>query len=203
MSKFSTFITALADQGWAMMDEFLPADALAALSHEAQQLRAENYFRQAGVGSGNHPIVRSETRGDQIIWLDEQALTTAQKTYWAVMEELRRELNRELYLSLVSFEAHYAIYPPGAYYQKHVDRFAASDERVISCTLYLNPNWQSNYGGQLLLYLDNRQVEIEPRADTFVAFRSDNIAHEVRPASRDRYSLTGWFRRRSLRAVLH
>jgi SM-20-related protein len=31
-----------------------------------------------------------------------------------------------------------------------------------------------------------------------MCFMSDRIEHEVRPASRERLSLTGWFRRRPL-----
>jgi Rps23 Pro-64 3,4-dihydroxylase Tpa1-like proline 4-hydroxylase len=34
-----------------------------------------------------------------------------------------------------------------------------------------------------------------------VVFRSDSVPHEVLVSMRERYSLTGWFRRRSLRVV--
>src|SRR5262249_22987669 len=133
---------------------------------------------------------------DHILWLDENQLTPAQSVYWAEIESLRAELNRELFLGLASFESHYAFYPSGAFYRKHVDRFSDSDERAISISLYLHPNWIEENGGQLRLYAGDRQVEIFPQGGTMAIFRSDNLPHEVEKADRDRFSLTGWFRRR-------
>ncbi|MGE0131133.1 MAG: 2OG-Fe(II) oxygenase [Blastocatellales bacterium] len=187
----------IAEHGWAVSREFLPADAIEALAEEARQLWLAGRFSQAGVGRGSDRQIRSDVRSDRILWLDEGELTHAQSRYWAEIEELRAELNRELFLGLASFESHYAFYPPGAFYEKHVDRFSSSDARVISCSLYLNSDWKEEDGGQLSLYVGEEQVEIFPQAGAFVIFRSDNVPHEVAPARRDRFSLTGWFRRRS------
>jgi SM-20-related protein len=63
--------------------------------------------------------------------------------------------------------------------------------------LYLNELWPAEQGGQLRLYLDEeRTMEIMPRGGTLVAFLSDRFEHEVLPATRERLSLAGWFRRR-------
>jgi SM-20-related protein len=148
------------------------------------------------VGRGSERQIRADVRGDHILWLNGSALTPAQATYWNEIEALQAELNREFFLGLVSVEAHYAFYPPGAFYQKHVDRFSDSDERSISLSLYLNSDWKDEDGGQLVLYAGDHRIEILPQAGTFVIFRSDNIPHEVAPAERDRFSLTGWFRQR-------
>ena len=198
MSDHSTLIDALATHCWAVTSHFLPPEAVAALANEAQQLWAAGQFQPAGVGRGAGYAVRPDIRGDSIYWLDEHNPTPAQARYWEAIEVLRSELNRALFLSLVGFEAHYAVYPPGAFYQKHVDRFASSDERMISCILYLNPNWSADQGGQLRVYLADSTVDVLPCAGTFVLFRSDTIAHEVLPATQPRFSLTGWFRRRAL-----
>jgi len=196
--KFSDIIDALAAQNWAVRKDFLPIDAVEALSEEARQLWLAGRFARAGIGRGSERRIRDDVRGDHIFWLDESALTPAQSVCWSEIEALRSELNRELFLGLVSVEAHYAFYPPGAFYQKHVDRFSDSDERAISFSLYLNSDWKEEYGGQLGLYAGDHRIEIFPRAGTFVTFRSDNLPHEVTPAERDRFSLTGWFRRRSI-----
>ena len=37
-------------------------------------------------------------------------------------------------------------------------------------------------------------TEVEPRAGTLVAFLSEKIPHEVLAATRERYSIAGWFR---------
>ncbi|MGH9767037.1 MAG: 2OG-Fe(II) oxygenase [Blastocatellia bacterium] len=194
--KFSNIIDALAALGWAVGQDFLPPNTIESLAEEARRLLLAGRFSRAGVGRGAERQIRAEVRSDQILWLDENDLTAAQSRYWSEIESLRAELNREFFLGLASFESHYAFYPPGAFYRKHVDRFSDSDERAISCSLYLNSGWKEEDGGQLRLYAGDRQVEIFPRAGTFVIFRSDNVPHEVTPAGKERFSLTGWFRRR-------
>ena len=200
--RYSKLIDDLAAQSWAVTHDFLPQDAVAALAEEAQKLWVAGLFKPAGVGRDAKHQVRSDVRGDRILWLNEREATPAQSRYWAEIESLRSELNRELFLGLESFEAHYAVYPPGAFYQKHVDRFSSADERAISCTLYLNPDWRDEDGGQIRLYVGDEQIELWPSLGTFVIFRSDEIPHEVAPAVRRRFSLTGWFKRRSIRSLL-
>ncbi|MGH9801182.1 MAG: 2OG-Fe(II) oxygenase, partial [Blastocatellia bacterium] len=80
-------------------------------------------------------------------------------------------------------------------------RFNNADERTLSCSFYLNEDWREECGGQLRLYLPNSYVDVLPTAGTCVLFRSDTFFHEVLPATETRFSLTGWFRRRSLRLV--
>lgn len=53
------------------------------------------------------------------------------------------------------------------------------------------------HGGALRLHLPQRQVDIQPTGGSLVVFMSAGTEHEVLPASRDRLSLTGWFRRRN------
>jgi SM-20-related protein len=196
---------ALAERGFVIVADWLPPDPIAALAEEAQALSAGGRFEHAGVGRGAGHAVRQDIRGDRILWLDEQAPTAAQASYWAAIEALRAALNRELYLGLLSFEAHYAIYPPGAHYQKHVDRFSDADERVISCSLYLNREWRAEHGGQLRLHLadghPDGHIDVLPTAGTCVLFRSDTFLHEVLPATQTRLSVTGWFRRRPTTAI--
>ena len=43
-----------------------------------------------------------------------------------------------------------------------------------------------------------RSFDVLPRGGTLVVFLSDRFPHEVLPARRERLSLAGWFRRRSL-----
>jgi len=201
--EHSNIVDALAAQGWAVTQDFLPANAIESLVEEARMLLLAGRFSQAGVGRGAERQIRADIRSDQILWLDGHDLTPAQSRFWSEIESLRAELNKELFLGLVSFEAHYAFYPPGAFYRKHVDRFSDSDERAISCSLYLNSDWKEEDGGQLRLYVGDQQVEVFPRAGTLVIFKSDTVPHEVAPADRDRFSLTGWFRRRSIHTTLN
>jgi len=206
MNSFTNAAAEIANRGWTVLNDFLPPEAIAALRAEAQQLWQEEGFRAAGIGRSGGYAVRADIRSDHIRWLDEQETTPARKLYGETTEALRQALNQELFLSLASFESHFAVYPPGAFYQKHLDRFSNADERTLSCTLYLNEGWKVEDGGQLRLYFSDSHmadsyVEILPMAGVCVLFRSDTFFHEVLPAAQTRFSVTGWFRRRSLRLV--
>src|SRR5262245_41667141 len=123
MTAHTDGVVDLAARGWTVLSDFLPADAVAALRQEAEGWQAAGRFHAGGVGRAAEHVVRREIRGDRIVWLDREGATPAQERFWPSIERLRLELNRELFLGLVSFEGHYALYPPGARYAAHVDRF--------------------------------------------------------------------------------
>ena len=120
------------------------------------------------------------------------------------MDDLRRTLNRELFLGLAEYEAHYAYYEPGSFYRRHVDRHgfdaegAGCGQRVISTVCYVNESsWPADAGGELVLYAEDLgPLKVTPEAGTLVVFRSDNLAHEVLPATQQRLSIAGWMRTR-------
>ncbi len=202
MENTSFLINHLAEHGWAVTTDLLAPHTIAALADEAQTLWITAAFKSAGVGRGADFSIRADIRRDHILWLDEANLTTPQAEYFTAMETLRQELNAQLFVGVQDLEAHYAVYPPGAFYQKHFDRFNTADERILSCSLYLNANWNEADGGALRLYEGAQHIDVYPHAGTFALFRSDAIAHEVLPATRERFSLTGWFKRRSLESNL-
>ncbi|MFN7927777.1 MAG: 2OG-Fe(II) oxygenase [Blastocatellia bacterium] len=198
MKDSETLVVHLAEYGWAVTSELFAPETIVALAQEVRALWTNDSFAAAGVGRGAALQVRAEIRSDHILWLDDERLTAPQQAYHQTLEALRAELNAQLFVGVQELEAHYAVYPPGAFYQKHLDRFSNADERIISCVLYLNPNWEERFGGALRLYEDQRAIDVYPQAGTFVIFRSDAIYHEVLPATHERFSLTGWFKRRSL-----
>ncbi len=136
-------------------------------------------------------------RGDQIDWWHPDQVTVAQQAYLRRLEELRELLNRHLYLSLITQEAHYALYPPQTCYQRHLDRFQDAPERTVSTVFYLNSDWHAEEGGQLRLHLAGGIQDLLPSWNRLVLFRSTDIEHEVLPATRERLSITGWLRCRS------
>ena len=100
---------------------------------------------------------------------------------------------------LEDFQGHFALYPSGAAYARHVDRLAGTDVRAISVALYLNDDWAACDGGVLRMYTGGGASEdVLPRGGRLVAFLSDRFEHEVLPSSRERLSFTGWYRRRPL-----
>lgn len=191
----------LAEQGWCITDDFLPALLVSQLRQEAQALWQAGKFRRAGVGRGTELRVRNEVRTDLVAWLDPDTLSAAQRLYWSQLEQLRLAVNRMLFLGLRELEAHLAVYPPGTYYRKHLDQFRGIGERTLSCVLYLNEDWQAQDGGVLRIYTEpdapDASIAVLPRGGRLVSFFSARFLHEVEPATRERFSITGWFKRRS------
>ncbi len=114
------------------------------------------------------------------------------------MDGLRVSLNRDLFLGLDSFEAQYAHYPVGASYGTHVDRHHHSNARVVSAVIYLNADWPADAGGELVIYdaHDVPRLTLAPEGGTLVLFMSDDTPHEAKKATRERWSIAGWFRTR-------
>lgn len=192
-------LNGIAHQGYAVVDNFLPSASIEALATQARTLHHQGETRRAMTGKtgGEKP---DNIRGDFIHWVDDTNPGATQQQYLQCMEELRSDLNQNFYLGLFDFEAHFAIYPPGAGYRRHLDQFKGDNQRQVSCVLYLNQDWQADQGGQLRLYLDEspepQYVDIQPEGGKLVTFLSSRFWHEVLPATRDRISLTGWFRTR-------
>jgi len=184
--------------GYVVVQNFLDDAACAALVAECRDLHAGQRLHAAAVGRGATRAERHRIRGDHTAWFEPSALTPAQARYWRRMDRLRVGLNHALLLGLDELEAHYALYPPGTGYAKHRDRFRDDDARILSSVLYLNRDWHSEDGGQLRLHLpQNPHMDIYPAAATLVLFLSAEFEHEVLPATRERLSVAGWFRRRS------
>ena len=186
----------LAEQGWAIVANALPADLTLELAQECRARENQGALQPAGVGRGSAHGVQEGVRGDHIQWL-EPGQCAAGDRYLAMLDDLRGQLNQALYLGLEDYEGHFALYPPGTFYQKHLDRFRDDDRRAVSAVFYLNSDWLPEQGGALRLYLaDGRELDVLPEAGTLVLFLSADLPHEVLPATRERLSLTGWLRRR-------
>jgi SM-20-related protein len=188
----------LANVGWSVCADFLASEQIAALTAELRARWSQGEFHQAGVGAGVHLQLHPEIRNDCVYWLDEATQTLAQAPYFTALESLRLAINRHLFLGLFSFEGHMAVYPPGSFYAKHLDQFQGMAQRKVSVVLYLNDDWHTDNGGQLRLYLDEndagKYIDVLPHGGTLACFLSDRFYHAVLPATRERLSMTGWFK---------
>ena len=190
-------IDALAGPGWCVAPGFLTEAEISALRGECRQAFAAGGFHAAGVGRGRAEV-KSEIRGDHILWVDETRAGPALVGALEKLEALRQAVNQALFLGLFDVELHFAVYPPGGGYQRHLDRFRDDDRRTLTAILYLNEDWTPGNGGLLRFWPEENAtpLDILPAGGTLVTFLSDRFWHEVLPARRERLSLTGWFRRR-------
>jgi len=196
--KIDQIIDNLSDQGWTVIPQIFNDDLLDQLIKEEHDYWSQGTFIKARIGTGDQKELKPEIRSDRVLWLKPDDLSPAQQEYWNHIDELRVALNQELYVGAQYFEAHFAVYPPGSFYKKHLDQFKQHKTRLISCILYLNRDWEASDGGSLRIYQgenDDLFIDVLPEFGTFVCFRSALVYHEVLPSKRERYSLTGWLRR--------
>ncbi|MGD8573658.1 MAG: 2OG-Fe(II) oxygenase [Gammaproteobacteria bacterium] len=191
---------ALTGPGWFEDPAWLAPEAWRLVYAELEAARANGEFRAAGIGHGLAFNIRPEIRGDQVRWIDPGAAGPATRAVIDALDQLRGELNRRLFLGLADLELQYAVYPVGARYSRHVDRFRDSNDRVVSVVLYLNEVWTRADGGQLRLHVPASEggeaaVDLLPSGGRLVCFLSDAVAHEVLPTRKERCSVVGWFRR--------
>jgi SM-20-related protein len=189
---FDALADGLAEDGYAVIDDFLSPKEVKNILDLKEFRSGSEYFKKAGIGKNQNHHINESVRGDYIFWIDKNAPADPMKAYLSRLGELIQFLNESLFLSLKDYEVHMTSYPPGSFYKRHLDQFNRDDHRKLSVICYLNDNWNANEGGQLRMFLADKIVDILPVAGRLVCFRSDQIEHEVLPATRTRLSITGW-----------
>ncbi|MCF8880533.1 2OG-Fe(II) oxygenase [Hyphobacterium sp. SN044] len=194
----AALVEGLAERGWAAIEQAIDPELVPALRARAQTLYARNAFDEGRVGRGEALTGAPRIRRAEIAWLEGE--DAAERRLLDGAEALRQTLNRELFLGLFEFEAHFAHYPEGGFYRRHLDAFAGGvKSRVVSFVAYLNEAWAEGDGGELAMWTGPDDTGeptalIAPKPGTLVVMLSERIPHEVRPAARERLSLAGWFR---------
>lgn len=184
----------LREKGCSIIDQAIP-DELRARLLAIVKARCETDFQKAGVGRGADHQTNQSIRSDAILWIEGQ--DQAERDWLSFMAALQDYLNRRLFLGLFSFESHFAHYAPGAFYEKHRDAFRGQSNRVLTVVMYLNQEWQQEWGGELVVYDDSGEGVVDtiaPIGARMVIFLSEEFPHEVLAAQSDRYSIAGWFR---------
>ena len=180
--------------GVCVLTHLFEANRLLALREDATALALAGELRPAVTG---REVDRKlgKLRGDDTLWLDDPACGRAPSDFLSTLDALRIDLNRQLLLGMERIQAHYAIYPAGASYVRHRDRFRDDDARVLSLVCYLNPDWPDDAGGSLRLHLPDGAIDVAPCLGTTVLFLSAEIEHEVLAATQPRMSIAAWFLR--------
>lgn len=193
-TDYTLIADVLAEQGYLIIKDCLHEELVRQLYDHVTAL-PETAFQAAKIGRQQSTQQLNTIRNDLTVWLSENH--PVEQAYLEAMAELQMQLNRHLFLGLRDFEAHFAHYPPGHYYQRHIDAFRGQSNRKVSIVLYLTPNWSADDGGELVIYAEDgerRLHTVTPQMGSLVLFLSENFPHEVLAAKRDRYSIAGWFR---------
>lgn len=186
-------------KSYVVVDNFVDEEFRKALLSEQMDLVRLGKFRHAAVGKGGQKQVRTEIRSDEVLWMDAAELSPLQAVFWEKVEEIRKVLNQRCFLGLRSFEGHFARYPIGSFYKRHLDQFHAVPHRVVTVILYLNETWSAENGGALRMYFPQEDgtecsEDVLPIGGRLVVFLSGEIPHEVLPTQKERISITGWLK---------
>ncbi|ODZ34890.1 SM-20 protein [Vibrio parahaemolyticus] len=183
-------IDALATDGYYIWDDFLSED-------EVTQLRdcIPDNWKKARIGRNDDVTRIDSIRSDKIQWL-KPAMGQPIANYLSKMEEIRQEVNRHFFLGLFEYEAHFAKYEKGDFYQKHLDCFKGNENRRLTTVFYMNESWSEEDAGELVVYdLNDKEIAtIPPRGGRLLVFLSEQFPHEVLPTNAERFSIAGWFR---------
>ena len=186
----------LFEKGWSVQSDYLGIGLAALLKARMAALEEKDALTPAGIGRDSQNRIAEDIRRDRTFWLD--PADAADAAYTGLMEDLRLTLNKNLFLGLFEYEAHYALYPKGGFYKKHIDALKGGKNRLVSTVCYLNDDWREKDGGMLTLFDrhdHSRVVDVVlPEEGSIAVFLSEDIPHEVTPANRTRRSIAGWFR---------
>lgn len=178
------------ENGWFTTQELLSIK-------ESQELfywikHRENTMSPARIGSLDQKSKQTSIRSDSILWIEPEN-DPVFKVWNQKINEITESFKENFYLAIKGSEFHFAHYTQGSFYARHIDQPKSSHNRIISVVHYLNPEWNSAWGGQIVLYPENQNpVQIEPKSPTTLFFQSHKLAHEVLKTKKDRFTLTGW-----------
>ncbi|MDN3701836.1 2OG-Fe(II) oxygenase [Vibrio artabrorum] len=183
-------IDALSTQGYFVWDDFLTQEEVVAL----RDCIPENW-KKARIGRNDEVTRESTIRSDKIQWLRRDMGQPA-SLFLDKMEQIRLAANQAFFLGLFEYEAHFAKYEKGDFYQKHLDCFKGNENRRLTTVFYMNDEWTEDDAGELVVYdlKDNHIATIPPKSGRLFVFLSEQFPHEVLPTNTERFSIAGWFR---------
>jgi len=198
--QYEKIIDDLLNQQYSIVDDFF-------LMKEVENLRSslldkydEEDFKKAAIGNQFNELIVKAIRGDFIFWIDEKLANAKELAFFEKIEHFTNYLNRTCFLGIQEREFHYALYPEGTFYKRHLDTFQNDDSRKLSLVCYLNDeDWLPEYGGELVIYKGGEDdIKVYPLKGRMVVFESQILEHEVKPVKQERLSITGWLKTRKI-----
>lgn len=197
--KYEKVIQDLLDQQYSIVDDFFSVDEVENLRDSLLKKYEEDEFKKAAIGNQFNEQIIKTIRGDFISWIDESKKNEAEAVFFDKIEHFTNYLNRTCFLGIQEREFHYALYPIGTFYKRHLDTFQNDDSRKLSIVCYLNEeDWNEDFGGELAIYKEKETINVFPLKGRMVVFESQILEHEVKPVRRERLSITGWLKTRKL-----
>lgn len=194
-AKFEELIEGYITGNIGISEAFLTKALSEALTVNLLDLSKRGGLTTAGIGNDPLKATVARIRSDKTSWLDIASRNSAEMEFLDIVTRFIAYMNETCYTGLNAFEFHYALYEKGAFYGRHKDQFRNNNSRKFSMISYLNEDWETTDGGQLVLHHEGRAAQnVSPNFGTTVFFKSDVLEHEVTAAIRPRMSVTGWLK---------
>lgn len=197
---YEQIISSLLEHKYAVVENFFTTELIEQLRSVLLYKNEENTLKKAAIGNKTNQVIDREIRGDFIQWIDQRQANEVEAKFFTAIEHFINYLNKTCFMGILHKEFHYAIYPTGTYYERHLDTFKNDDRRILSMVLYLNDEtWTiDKNGGELVIYTTNNEsISLAPYPGRLVIFESQFLEHEVRPVKEgERLSITGWLKTR-------
>ncbi len=199
---YENLITEILENSYSIIDDFFDASEIEELRDSLKDIYEADCFKKAAIGDKFNEEVDKTIRGDFILWINEAEGRAVERRFFNKINNLVDYLNRTCFLGILQKEFHYAVYPTGTFYKRHLDTFQNDDRRKLSMVCYLNDDsWVATNGGELTLYLPSENgetgLDIIPKPGRMVIFESQVLEHEVKPVlASERLSITGWLKTR-------
>ena len=198
---YEKIISGLLEDQYYIAEDFFDMEEVKQMRKILLEKYEEDNFKKAAIGNKLNETIEKTVRGDFILWINEKDAGDAEKIFFSKINSLVDYLNKTCFLGILQKEFHYAVYPKGTFYKRHLDTFQNDDRRKLSLVCYLNDeNWKPENGGELVIYKNENGIEVPrsiyPLPGRVVIFESQILEQEVKPVNTTRLSITGWLKTR-------
>lgn len=205
---------ALARESFAVLDDFLPVADAKSLRDAVQRMKPD-----MGPGKTDSTLSASG-RGDLVLWVPPDdvpemgRLVEFTNAVITLLMELPQESIQARTQQITALsDAQLTSFPGSidnddARYIRHVDNEDGRNGRLVTCTFYLNEDWdEEKDGGEIRLFEPDHQrikADVAPKMNRLVIFFSDSsVPHEVRRCRRERYAITTWYINQEMHLEYH
>lgn len=197
--QYEQIIDDFLEKQYSIVDDFFDPLEILKLRSSLLHKYEEDKFKKSAIGNRTNELIEKAIRGDFILWMNEAEAGETEKIFFHKINNLIEYLNRTCFMGILHKEFHYAVYPKGTFYKRHLDTFQNDSRRKLSIVSYLNDeNWLKTNGGELVIYKEDGSEEvIYPLPGRVVIFESQILEHEVKEVKNsERLSITGWLKTR-------
>ena len=136
--QYEQIIEDLLEKQYSIVDDFFQTEEIDRLRTSLLAKYEEDQFKKSAIGNRTNELIEKAIRGDFILWMNEVEAGETEKIFFNKINNLVDYLNKTCFMGILHKEFHYAVYPKGTFYKRHLDTFQNDSRRKLSIVSYLN-----------------------------------------------------------------